>query len=65
MYVLISGYWYALINGNIICTHTNESKVRQVYLMEMLCTRSKVLSEVTIPARGCDPLFLVRSFNLL
>ena len=41
-----------------------ESKLWQVYLTKMLCTRSRVLSEDSISARGYDPLLLARAFNL-
>ena len=38
-----------------------DSKLKQVYLTKMLCTR--VLSKVTISARQYDPLLFARSFN--
>ena len=41
-----------------------ESKLQQVYLTKMLCTRSRVLSEVSIPARRYDPLLFSWAFNL-
>jgi len=40
------------------------SKLRQVNLMKMLCTWSRVFSEVSISARGYDPLLFARAFNL-
>jgi len=36
-----------------------KSKLRQVYLTKMLCTQLTVLSEVTISARGYNPLATV------
>jgi len=41
-----------------------EFKLRQVYLTKLLCTWSRVLSEVSISARGYNPLLFARAFDL-
>jgi len=41
-----------------------ESELRQVYLMKMLCTWSRMLSEVSISARRYDPLLFSWAFNV-
>jgi len=40
-----------------------ESKLQQVYLTKMLCTWSRMLSDVSISARGYDPLLFSWAFN--
>jgi len=55
MYVLISGYWYALINciiANMYMCYLSNPNCSSVYRTKILCTWSRVLSKVSVSARG-------------
>ena len=65
MYALISGYWYALILGIIIRTRAiYRIQITASLSDEDACTGSRVLSGVSISARGYDPLLFLWAFNL-
>ena len=64
MYALISGYWYALINGIIIRTRESTASTASLFDEDAVYLIESVVGGLHICKRARSPLF-ARAFNRL